>query len=59
MRFGDELIVRATNERVFLITRIDMGGTLLVGRPDMEPFQLHEDEIETLGERHGCGCCGP
>ena len=59
MKFGDELIVRATNERVYLLGVLDMGGTLLVGRPGEEPFQLHEEEVMTLKERHGgCGCCG-
>ena len=59
LRFGDELVVRATNERVFLITRLDVAGNLLVGRPGEEPFQVHEDEVMTLTERHGgCGCCG-
>lgn len=57
MHFGDELVVRATEERVFLITRVDIGGTLLVGRPGEEPFQVHEDDVMTLKERHGCACC--
>ena len=57
MHFGDELVVRDTEERVFLITRLDVGGTLLVGRPGAEPFQVHEDEVMTLKERHGCACC--
>lgn len=57
VHFGDELIVRETNERVVLLGRIDMGGTLLVGKPGEDPWQIHEDDIVTLKERHGCACC--
>ncbi len=57
MRFGDELIVRATNERVVLLGVLDQSGTLLVGRPEEEPFTLQEEEVQTLNDRHGCGCC--
>lgn len=58
MQFGDELVVRATNERVILLGRLDMSGNILVGKPDEDPFQLHEDEVMELNERHGCACCG-
>lgn len=57
VHFGDELVIRATNERVFLITRIDVAGNILVGRPGLDPFQVHEDDVMTLKERHGCSCC--
>lgn len=58
VQFGDELILRATEERVLLLGRLDMAGTLLVGKPGEEPFQVHEDEVMTLRERHSCSCCG-
>lgn len=57
LRFGDELVVRATGERVFLLSVLDMSGSLLVGKPEAEPFQVHADEVLTLRARHGCGCC--
>lgn len=59
MKFGDELILRETNERVVLLGIInDEAGILLVATPGEEPYEVHEDDIMTLGERHsGCGCC--
>ena len=59
MRFGDELVIRESNERVILLGVLDLAGTLLVGRPGEDPFQVQESEVMTLREVHGgCGCCG-
>lgn len=60
---GDDLILRATEERVRVLAVLDAAGTLLVqahadGDADA-PFQVSRDEVMTLRERHGgCGCCG-
>lgn len=60
-RPGDELILRATEERVRVVAVLDAAGTLLV-EPTLDaeaPFQVGRDEVMTLRERHsGCGCCG-
>lgn len=58
VKFGDELVIRATNERVILLGVLDMSGTLLVGKPESEPFQVTEEEVLSLNEKYsGCGCC--
>jgi hypothetical protein len=55
---GDELIFRATEERVRIVAVLDAAGTLLV-RSDEAEFQAARDEVEWPWERHAsCACCG-
>lgn len=53
---GDELVLRATEERVRVVAVLDSAGTLLV-RAGEESFQVAPDEVEPSWARHaGCGC---
>lgn len=53
---GDELVLRATEERVRVVAVLDAAGTLLVRSGD-EAFQVARDEVEAPWARHaGCGC---
>lgn len=61
---GDELVLRATEERVRVLAVLDAAGTLLVETEaeeegsGAEAFQVARDEVMTPAERHrGCGCC--
>lgn len=58
MRPGDELILRASEERVRVIAVLDAAGTLLVAVEGEAPFQVARDDVMTPAERHrACGCC--
>lgn len=55
---GDEMVLRATGERVRIVAVLDASGTALVATLDDERFQAAADELEAPWERHaGCGCC--
>lgn len=57
MRFGDELILRGTNERVILITVEDGdAGTLRVGSPTRPAFVVSADDVVPVNPSKGCGC---
>lgn len=55
---GDEVVVRASEERARVIAVLDAAGTILVATADDAPFQLAEGEWEAPWARHAsCGCC--
>lgn len=55
---GDEMVLRATEERVRVVAVLDAAGTLLVRAEDAE-FQAARDELEWPWSKHaGCACCG-
>lgn len=58
MRFGDELYLRGTNERVVLLGVVDSDeGLLRVGSPSRGSFDVRDDEVAPVRPRHdGCGC---
>lgn len=58
MRFGDELILRATNERVVLLGILDAEtGAIRVGSPTRTPFEANEADVRPVREGPaGCGC---
>jgi hypothetical protein len=54
---GDEMVLRATEERVRVVAVLDASGTLLV-RSDADEFQVERDDLAQVWEKHaGCGCC--
>ena len=56
---GDELVLRATEERVRVVAVLDAAGTLLVQPADGEPFEVARDDVERPWAKHqGCACCG-
>lgn len=58
MEAGDEVILRATEERVRVLAVLDVAGTLLLQPPEGEPFQAARDDVEWPWARHaGCACC--
>ena len=55
---GDEIIVRATGERVRVVAVLDTAGTLLVEAAEGERFETSRDDVERPWAKHaGCGCC--
>lgn len=59
MEPGDEVVLRATEERVRIVAVLDAAGTLLLQPAEGEPFQAQRDEVEPPWAKHaGCACCG-
>lgn len=59
MEPGDELILRATEERVRVVAVLDAAGTLLLQPREGDPFEAQRDDVERPWAKHaGCGCCG-
>ena len=59
MQPGDEVVLRATEERVRIVAVLDASGTLLVRSGDEAQFQAARDELEWPWEKHAsCACCG-
>lgn len=58
MEAGDEVILRATEERVRVLAVLDAAGTLLLQPAEGDAFQAMPDEVEWPWARHaGCACC--
>lgn len=55
---GDEVVLRASDERARVLAVLDAAGTLLVAIEEEPPFQVAADEWERPWARHAsCGCC--
>lgn len=58
MQPGDEVVIRATEERARVVAVLDAAGTLLLNVEGSE-FQAARDEVEFPWEKHAsCACCG-
>ena len=58
MEPGDEVVLRATEERVRIVAILDAAGTLLLQPSEGDPFQAERDEVEPTWAKHaGCACC--
>lgn len=56
---GDEVVLRASEERVRVVAVLDAAGTLLVAAGDEAPFQAAPGEWEAPWAKHAsCACCG-